>query len=239
MIELFSFVRKKFANLSAFECLDHASLDAVKNHFSMPTPVPTEGKVYVLMELENTPFEEAEAGLQEIFESKLALDGIMAQSEVEANTLWKYREGVAESLLSGHDVHQEDVSVPVAHLQEFYSKIENRYQEAFPDFKVFFFGHIGDGNLHIFIQRPQSWSLEKFTETAKASDLELFKLLAEYQGSVSAEHGVGILKKHAIHFSRSKAELVLMRNVKRAFDPEGRLNPGKVIDGTEVQLPSS
>jgi FAD/FMN-containing dehydrogenase len=230
LIELFTFARSKFANLSAFECLDKASMTSVREHFKLPNPVKLDGNVYALMELENTPFEEAETALTEIFEKGLVEDGIMAQSPAEAITLWKYREGVAESILAGHVVHQEDVSVPVARLQEFYALIEARYKEAFPHFKVFFFGHIGDGNLHIFIQRPESYSSEKFIQEAKASDLELFKVLSQFNGSVSAEHGVGILKKHAIHFSRSESELALMRLVKQAFDPKNLMNPGKVID---------
>ncbi|MBC7398145.1 MAG: FAD-binding oxidoreductase [Bdellovibrionales bacterium] len=230
LITLFTFVRAQFPNLSAFECLDHASLSSVMNHFKLLSPVNAKGEVYALVELENTDFAEAEGVLNQIFEQGLALDGVMAQHEQEAQALWHYREGVAESILSGHDVHQEDVSVPVARLKEFYAEITARYQEAFPEFKVFFFGHIGDGNIHIFIQRPEALALDLFLKEAKASDMDLFKVLSRYQGSVSAEHGVGLLKRHVLHFTRSPTDLMLMRKVKKAFDPQNILNPGKILE---------
>ncbi len=227
-ISLFTHARKKMPNLSAFECLDRASLDSVVSHFSKPSPVKTPGEVYVLMEIENTPFEEAEAFLSELFDKNLVLDGVMAQNDREAAHLWQYREGVAESILAGNRVHQEDVSVPVACLTEFYSVIQERYRQSLPGFKVFFFGHIGDGNLHIFIPKPAGLETAEFISKMKKSDEELFQVLAGFSGSVSAEHGIGILKRHALHFSRSTAEIELFRGIKRTFDPKGLLNPGKV-----------
>ena len=242
VITLFNWARQKVSGLSAFECLDRASLDSVLHHLGKAAPVKNLGSVFVLMEIEShldyPLFTQAEKWLNEIFENALVLDGVMAQNEKEAQALWQYRETVAESILNGHDVHQEDVSVPIARLHEFYSEIESRYQSAYPEFKVFFFGHIGDGNLHIFIQRPNPLTVENeeeqkikreaFFTKAKAADLELFEILKTYHGSISAEHGIGLLKKHAIHFSRSKEEIALLRLIKKAFDPKGLLNPGKV-----------
>ena len=235
VVSLFSFARKKIHNLSAFECLDRASLESVIHHFQRPSPVKEMGEAFVLMEVEEMDvsetalFEKAETWLQEIFDSGLILDGVMAQNEKEAQNLWQYREGVAESILSGHTVHQEDVSVPVAKLEDFYSTIHSRYHQEFPDFKVFFFGHIGDGNLHIFIQKPENMDRDQFIKRTKESDLQLFKVLKDFHGSISAEHGIGLLKKHALGFSRSEPEMEIMRGLKRAFDPKGLLNPGKVI----------
>jgi FAD/FMN-containing dehydrogenase len=167
-----------------------------------------------------------------IFENGLALDGIMARNDTEKKRLWHYREGVAEAILTGHLVHQEDVSVPVRTLGEFYTEIEERYASTLPGFEVFFFGHIGDGNLHIFIRKPETMSADQFRETAKDSDFQLFRTLEKYHGSISAEHGIGLLKKHAIGFSRSQAEIELMRGIKQGFDPLGLLNPGKIFDQT-------
>jgi FAD/FMN-containing dehydrogenase len=237
VLKLFEFVRKKVSNLSAFECLDHASLNSVLTHFSLKAPFKDAAKVYALIEVESFDAKEDQAAslsrahewLSEIFESGFVLDGVMAQNEKEAKELWRYREAVAESIFSGHLVHQEDVSVPVSSLEKFYSEIETRYAEEFPEFKVFFFGHIGDGNLHIFVQKPESMAREEFITKTHASDLELFKVLKQYQGSVSAEHGVGILKKHALEFTRSLPEIALMKSVKKAFDPENLLNPGKIF----------
>ncbi len=232
LLALFDYARSRFPGLSAFECLDHASLSEVLAHSGEPLPLGTPGKVYALMELENTPDTESEEGLAGIFENGLALDGIMARNESEKKRLWHYREGVAEAILTGHRVHQEDVSVPVRTLGAFYTEIQERYASTLPGFQVFFFGHIGDGNLHIFIRKPETMSTDRFRETAEESDFLLFRTLQKYDGSISAEHGIGLLKKHAIGFSRSQAEIELMRGIKQGFDPFGLLNPGKIFDQT-------
>ncbi len=269
VIDLFSFARTKISSLSAFECLDRACLEITMSHFNLKAPVNMGAtspdalapQAFVLMEVENASLDECSEWLGEIFETGLVMDGVMAQNDREARELWHYREGVAESILSGHDVHQEDVSVPVARLTEFYSEIHARYEMAFGmkssdkntntnsitqthsglNAKVFFFGHIGDGNLHIFIQGPANvpeaahhlgtTSSERagFLARCKAVDLELFEVLKTFNGSVSAEHGIGVLKRHALHFSRSPAEIALMRGLKSVFDPKGLLNPGKVL----------
>jgi FAD/FMN-containing dehydrogenase len=236
LLELFSFSRKSFPSLIAFECLDSACMESVIGHFGFARPVGSGYKagspaaVYALLELENVSFSEVETEMTAILESGMVLDGVIAQNERESKALWAYREGVAESILHDSEVHQEDVSVPVAALGEFYSTITERYAKALPGWKTFFFGHIGDGNLHIFIQKPEDLETAEFKKRAKETDLELFQVLAGFGGSVSAEHGIGLLKKHAIHFSRSVRELELMRQVKRSFDPKGLLNPGKIID---------
>lgn len=230
LLDLFSTARQSFPTLSAFECLDAASMDSVRVHFRLPLPVSTPGAVYALLELENVDLANVEADLERILESGLVLDGVVAQNEKEAKALWAYREGVAESVLHGHEVHQEDVSVPVARLGDFYSTLTERYEKALPGWKTCIFGHIGDGNLHIFIQKPEGIATAGFKRKAHETDLELFKILARFHGSVSAEHGIGLLKKHALPFTRSGLEIELMRKIKRSFDPKGLLNPGKIID---------
>ena len=241
VIKLFGFARSRISWLSAFECLDRSCLESVMNHFKLKSPVNLDGdestqpQVFVLMEVENASSDESMVWMNDIFEAGLVIDGVMAQNDREAKELWHYREAVAESILAGHDVHQEDVSVPVAALSDFYSEIHARYAKAFGS-GVFFFGHIGDGNLHIFIQRPKSRSPSTeatdratFLANAKSTDLELFEVLRGFQGSVSAEHGIGILKRHALHFTRSPIEIALMHGLKKVFDPAGLLNPGKVL----------
>ncbi|MBU6155066.1 MAG: FAD-binding oxidoreductase [Bdellovibrionales bacterium] len=229
LIEFFNACRKNFPELSAFECMDHESLESVTEHFRVPFPMATKGTVYALMEVENTSIPSLEARLEKIMEAGLILDAVIAQNGREKKSLWKYREGVAESILHGSSVHQEDVSVPVAMLPEFYSTIQKRYQEALPGWSVYFFGHIGDGNLHIFIKKPENMSLTEFQKHARNSDHELFQILKRYNGSVSAEHGIGILKRHALHFTRSEPELEIMKGIKKTFDPNGLLNPGKIF----------
>ncbi|WP_376695507.1 FAD-linked oxidase C-terminal domain-containing protein [Wenzhouxiangella sp. EGI_FJ10305] len=96
-------------------------------------------------------------------------------------------------------------------------------------FKVVWFGHIGDGNLHMNVLRPETWSIEDFHAAGKQLSPRVFELVRKFEGSVSAEHGVGLLKREDLHYSRSNAEIELMRQIKAAFDPDGILNPGKVF----------
>ncbi len=229
LIGFFNACRKTFPEMSAFECLDHESLKSVSAHFKIPFPVRNEGAVYALVEVENTSLPLLEDRLERILENGLILDAVIAQNEREKKSLWQYREGVAESILHAALVHQEDVSVPVAKLPEFYSTIQKRYEEALPGWSVYFFGHIGDGNLHIFIKKPENMPPSEFQESARKSDHDLFQILKHLEGSVSAEHGIGLLKRHALHFTRSKSELEIMRGIKKTFDPNGLLNPGKIF----------
>jgi FAD/FMN-containing dehydrogenase len=97
------------------------------------------------------------------------------------------------------------------------------------DFAVYLFGHIGDGNLHVNTMKPETMSKEEFMKRCKLADQDLFTLVKNYQGSISAEHGIGLLKKEALSFSRTPEEIAYFRAVKRIFDPQGLLNPGKIF----------
>ena len=92
------------------------------------------------------------------------------------------------------------------------------------------FGHIGDGNLHINIMKPDSLSKDEFLKRTHDVDHDMFKLVKKYGGSISAEHGIGLLKKEFLGYSRTPAEMAVLRAVKKALDPKGMLNPGKIFD---------
>ena len=95
------------------------------------------------------------------------------------------------------------------------------------------FGHIGDGNLHLNILKPTDLSTDEFKARCDTVSPKIFDVVQEYGGSISAEHGVGLLKKSYLHYSRSVAEVDIMRGIKRVFDPDGILNPGKIFDISE------
>ncbi len=93
------------------------------------------------------------------------------------------------------------------------------------------FGHVGDGNLHVNVLKPEAMSDVQFWESCHEADHTIFKTVQQFKGSISAEHGVGLLKRDFIRYTRTELELELMRGIKRAFDPKGIMNPGKVIPG--------
>lgn len=233
VLKLFAEARKGPFTLAAFECLSDACLSEVVRH-GLRSPVdPGTGEAYVLMEVETENGADFETWLETVFSptsgDALVADGTLALSPKERDELWALRERVAESVMMGAEVHQQDLSVPISALVDFFSDIEKRYREAYPEFEVFIFGHIGDGNLHIFIRKPKAMASAAFHSRCEESDEMLFKLCQKFHGSVSAEHGVGLLKKPALPFTRSSDEIKILRALKHAFDPKGLLNPGKMV----------
>jgi FAD/FMN-containing dehydrogenase len=118
----------------------------------------------------------------------------------------------------------------VRSLSAFCDDLERLFAEAFPTFQICLFGHVGDGNLHINTLKPESLSLEEFVRHADAADERVFSLVQRHGGSIAAEHGIGLLKKPYLHYSRSVVEIAMLRDVKRALDPKNILNPGKIFD---------
>jgi FAD/FMN-containing dehydrogenase len=236
VLALFAEARKGPFTLSAFECLSDSCLREVVAQGARSPVDPGTGDAYVVMEVEMENGEEFESWLEKIFDwdkeigkAPLVLDGTLALSKKEQSEIWALRERVAEAVMVASEVHQQDLSVPIASLVDFFSDIESRYSEAYPEFSVFIFGHIGDGNLHIFIRKPKDMGSREFHARCEESDTMLFELCQKFRGSVSAEHGVGILKKPALPYSRSETEMKYLRALKQVFDPKGLLNPGKMV----------
>ncbi len=228
--ELFLQARQGPFTVSAFECLSHACLESVTAHLGLAAPFAARSAQYVLLETEpGARPEESEAWLTRIFEEGIVVDGVQAQSPREATDLWKLREGISESLSARAQVHKHDISLPISMLRSFLAEWEPRVREENPDFGLFIFGHIGDGNLHVNIQKPDSIAKDDFLARVKVIDEALFPLVKKYHGSISAEHGIGLLKKPWLSFTRTAEEIALMKQLKQTLDPRGLLNPGKVL----------
>lgn len=236
LIALFRWLRnEKNLVLSAFETFTEECLkEVIQLGVSAPFSKNEQAEVYALFEFENYFQTESE---YDLFWEKLMtdlesemIDIRKSLSTSDQHYLWSLRERVAEAILFQREVHQQDLSVPVENLEKFVIDIKDRYAKNYPDIEVFLFGHIGDGNLHIFIRKPLSMESGAFHLFCEKSDQLLFEMTQQLNGSVSAEHGVGILKKPALPYSRSPIELELMRKMKRMLDPGNFLNPGKVLD---------
>jgi FAD/FMN-containing dehydrogenase len=243
VLALFEKARRGPFTVSAFECLSDRCFREVLG-FGLRSPFSAgaadSASAFVLLEAEEESADAMEAWLGEALaletaEGPAVLDATMAQSPREKTELWALRERVAEAVMHREParrksgiVHQQDLSVPIASLVDFFGDIESRYAKAYPEFEVFIFGHIGDGNLHIFIRKPEGMATAEFESKCAASDTMLFELCEKFRGSVSAEHGVGLLKKPALRYTRSETELGYMRALKTALDPKGLLNPGKI-----------
>jgi FAD/FMN-containing dehydrogenase len=112
----------------------------------------------------------------------------------------------------------------------FLQEIDAVVTEHYPDFEIIWFGHIGDGNLHLNILKPEDMANEDFFEKCQQVNKWVFEIVERYQGSVSAEHGVGMTKKPYLQYTRSEAEIAYLRGIKKVFDPNGIMNPGKIFD---------
>ncbi|MDK1385923.1 FAD-binding oxidoreductase [Sinorhizobium sp. 8-89] len=167
--------------------------------------------------------EQFEAFLGQVLEDGLIGDALLAQSEKEAQAFWRVREGHAMDRLLPSLVNL-DVSLPIGDIGRFADECGKALSTRFPSAHVSFFGHVGDSNLHIAFSVPDADE-----ETAHQVDAIVYPLVAVYCGSISAEHGIGTLKRDFLDRSRSAAELDVMRRIKNALDPNGILNPGKVL----------
>lgn len=167
--------------------------------------------------------EAVEEALGEAMEAGDVLDAVIAQSQAQAQTLWKLREAPAEMNTHMHPPINFDVSLPQAEIGRFADACQAAFDARWPGNHSIFFGHVGDGNLHV------STDGKTVNGECDAVEAELYRIVGAFQGSVSAEHGIGLHKKPYLALCRTPQELSAMRAIKAALDPLGLMNPGKVF----------
>ncbi|MBI2712051.1 MAG: FAD-binding oxidoreductase [Bdellovibrio sp.] len=230
VLKLFHEVRRGPFQTMAFEFLTRNCLRVLDEIKSLRPPFSDldSHQAYVLLEVERPESSNGQKLLDEwlagLFERGLVHDGVLAQSPKEAKELWGLRENISESLAHRGFVHKNDIALPVASLESFIDDLKNYFSDQHSGFEVFIFGHIGDGNLHVNTMKPDKMDQDEFVKRCKKIDQGLFALIQKYRGSISAEHGIGLLKKDALGFSRTHEEIVLMKQIKKVFDPKGLLN---------------
>lgn len=219
-------------DLTAFEFFSDKAMRKVVARGDVPAPFETEAEYYALLEFEAETeghIEQAMELFEKCMEEGWVLDGVMSQSETQAQNLWRLREDISETIAEWTP-YKNDISVVVSKVPPFLNEIEEVVTREYPDFEIIWFGHIGDGNLHLNILKPDDLAKEVFFEQCAKVSTWVFEIVEKYQGSVSAEHGVGMTKKPYLEYTRSAAEIGYMRAVKAAFDPNNIMNPGKLID---------
>ena len=235
VLRLFRSARSGPFTIFAFEFFTDKCLARLLKHRTVRPPFDKDTPFYVLLEVEQTAAEAIEPWLASLFEQNLVIEGTLAQHAEQARALWSLREGISESLSATGLPHKNDIALPIASLEGFCAAFGEVFQSRYPGWEICLFGHIGDGNLHVNIMKPDALSREAFWEQTKVADRDMFALVQKFGGSISAEHGIGLLKKSHLGYSRSPDELALMRSLKRAFDPHNILNPGKVLDLVEEE----
>jgi len=216
-------------HLSAFEFFTDKAMQHVLTA-GAARPLDSGAPCYALIEYESGHDDDAAMeAFERAVEQGWVNDGVMAQSEAQAHALWHLREGITEAI-ARYTPYKNDVSVRVSALPAFLADMDALFARAYPDFEVVWYGHVGDGNLHVSVLKPDTMDKEAFEQACERVTGLLCDVLERHGGSISAEHGVGLLKKPYLSRVRSEAEITLMRGVKAVFDPHGILNPGKLFD---------
>ena len=218
-------------SLSAFEFFTDRALHHVAAHGAQ-RPFGEDSPYYVVTEFDAAD-EAAQAQALAVFEHCLeqgwVSDGVISQSEAQARSLWRLREGITESLAT-YVPYKNDVSVRISVMPAFLAEVQALLTEGYPHFDVVWFGHIGDGNLHINVLKPVDMAQADFVAQCERVTRLLAEALQRHGGSISAEHGIGLVKKAYLGSTRTEAELALLRGIRGVLDPDGLLNPGKLFD---------
>ncbi len=223
---------KNQTSLVAFEMFTDVCLEIVLKHTHLPRPLSENSPYYLVVEVEKDSSKAHDKAL-EVFSSGMEqgwiTDGVEAQTPEQARDFWRLREDISEATAPASP-YKNDISVRVSQVPEFLEAVNSTLKKEYPHFQVAWFGHIGDGNLHINILKPRDLSAQDFLRDCHRVDQTLFQIIQKQGGSISAEHGVGLTKKPYLEFTRSKVEIELMKAVKNIFDPDHIMNPGKIFD---------
>ena len=218
-------------DLTAFEFFSDRCLEKILGRGDVPAPFESRTPFYALLEFEAVNEDvanEALATFEHCVEQGWVLDGVMSQSEQQLQNLWKLREYISETI-SHWTPYKNDISVTVGQVPAFLKDIDDIVSANYPDFDVLWYGHIGDGNLHLNILKPETLAKEDFFAKCAVVNKWVFEIVDKYNGSISAEHGVGMTKRDYLQYSRSAAEIAYMKAIKAVFDPNGIMNPGKIF----------
>lgn len=220
--------------LSSYECMDKASLDLAALHCDLPKPLEEIHPFNVLIETSGSDQghdeEKLTNFLESIMEEGLVDDGVLAQDETQIQHLWYWREFVPEATTKEGGVYKYDVSLPLPVMFDLVDAVRERLNarnlvgEGKPVIAAIGYGHIGDSNLHLNVA-----CRGYFTEVEETLEPFVYEFVQKHRGSISAEHGVGFQKAHAVHYSRSPIAIKMMKELKNLYDPKGILNPYKYI----------
>ncbi|MBA5638484.1 FAD-binding oxidoreductase [Duganella sp. LX20W] len=223
------------ASLTGFELMSAFCLALVAQHFpQLPRPFTAPHGQHVLLELSSNESEAHAVALLEdaigaALEQGIIDDAVVASSIAQSAGLWQLREHIPLAQAAAGKNIKHDISLPVSRIAEFITVTEPQLQQAFPGCQLVCFGHLGDGNLHFNVAPPDGIGHDAFLANQDAVNRVVHDSVVAFGGSISAEHGIGALKRDDLAHYKSAVELDLMRAIKSALDPMGIMNPGKIL----------
>jgi FAD/FMN-containing dehydrogenase len=222
------------SSLTSFELMQRIALEFDLRHLpGARDPLSSPHPWYVLAEIfgddEKRLREAMESLLAEGAERKFVTDATIAESREQRNALWKLRTGMSDAQKPEGGSIKHDISVPVSSLPAFLEEATPSVEKMIPGARVVAFGHLGDGNLHYNVSQPAGADRAKFIAKWEAVNDAVHAIVAKYDGSISAEHGIGVQKRDLLPKAKDPVALATMHAIKKALDPKGILNPGKVL----------
>ncbi len=221
--------------VTAFELIPRIGLEMAATHVAgAADPFDAPHDWYVLIELSTS---RDDGSLQESFESLLGagmeaghvVDAVIAASSEQRRGLWRIREGIPEAQKYEGGSIKHDVSVPTSMVPDFIRRASRAVIDAMPGIRPVPFGHVGDGNIHFNLSQPLGADKQTYLAEWSRMNRIVHDIVVAMQGSISAEHGIGKLKREELAHYKAPLELDLMKRIKAAFDPKGLMNPGKVL----------
>jgi len=217
--------------LQAFELISARALNFVLRHRAgARAPLGTDTAWHVLAEgaipCGHAAFEDV---LADVLDASMAMDAVVAKNASERDQFWQLRHAISEVQKAEGASLKHDVSVPVDAIGRFIDMASEAVLKHIPSARIVAFGHVGDGNVHFNVSQPQTWHGDEFLALHDDVASIVYDTVARFDGSFSAEHGVGVMKRDALRKYRSDTEVAVMRQLKQALDPRNILNPGKVL----------
>jgi len=223
------------ASLTGFELMSDFCLQLVEKHFkNLSLPFAQRHPHYVLLELSDSESEQhamhsLEALVESATEKNIILDAVLASSLAQSKTMWHLREHISQAQATEGKNIKHDIALPVSHIPQFINETDAALQNTYAGCRMVTFGHLGDGNLHYNVSAPEGQSDEIFLKNQAAINLIVHDHVHKYNGSISAEHGLGALKRDEIKRYKSSTEMLMMSAIKHALDPHNLMNPGKIL----------
>lgn len=236
-LQLFADMRAQFGDrITAFELISRNCLDLVLKHIpGTRDPLPTRYDWYVLTELGDSSSREAlhgelETVLEKTIKNQIVIDATLAQNQGQSQALWRIRESIPEAARDEPGMlYRHDIAVAVGQIPAFIRDGRAALEKKFKGTNIICFGHLGDGNLHYNTYVEGRLRSDAAARAADDVTTVIYDIVKQYQGSFSAEHGIGIAKVEELKRYKDPVEIDLMRSVKRALDPNNLMNPGKVL----------